>query len=117
MTTIMNTAEFIRITDLLKKEKTAKNSDNIFAAMMALRENRPEAVCADGFTMSIQASDSHYCRRNDDGSYASVEIGFPSAFEILLDDYTDDYEVYGYVPLDVVDAVIAKHGGILLNQQ
>lgn len=68
-------------------------------------------------TMSIQASDSHYCRRNDDGSYASVEIGFPSAFEILLDDYTDDYEVYGYVPLDVVDAVIAKHGGILLIQQ
>lgn len=119
MTTIMNTAEFIRITDLLKKEKAAKNSDNIFAAMMAMRRIRPEAVCADGFKMSIQASDGHYCRKNNDGSYASVEIGFPSAFEILLDDYSDDYnnEVYGYVPLDVVDAVIAKRGGILLNQQ
>ena len=115
----MNTAEFIRITDLLKKEKAAKNSDNIFAAMMDMRENRPEAVCADGFKMSIQASDNHYCRKNDDGSYASVEIGFPSAFDILLYDYADDCNdaIFGYVPLNVVDAIIAKHGGILLNEQ
>ena len=119
MTTIMNTAEFIRITDLLKKEKASKNSDNIFAAMMAMRGIRPEAVCADGFKMSIQASDGHYCRKNNDGSYASVEIGFPSAFEILLDDYADDCNdaIFGYVPLNVVDAIIAKHGGILLNEQ
>lgn len=43
MNTIMNTAEFIRVTDLLKKEKIAKNSGNIFAAMMAMRENRPRS--------------------------------------------------------------------------
>lgn len=42
MNTIMNTAEFIRVTDLLKKEKIAKNSGNIFAVMMAMRENRPK---------------------------------------------------------------------------
>lgn len=54
MNTIMNTAEFIRVTDLLKKEKIAKNSGNIFAAI---------------------------------------------------------------VPLTVVDAIIAKHGGILLDEQ
>lgn len=30
-------------------------------------------------------------------------------------DYDDG--VYGYVPLTVVDAIIAKHGGILLNEQ
>lgn len=112
MTTIMNTAEFIRVTDLLKKEKIAKSSGNIFAAMMAMHENRPEAVCADGFKMSIQAS----CQKADDGSYASVEIGFSSSSESLLDDYGDD-GVYGYVPLTVVDAIIAKHGGILLNEQ
>lgn len=118
MKTIMNTTEFIKETDLLKKEKAAKNSDNVFAAMMAMRENRPEAVCADGFKMSIQASDCHYCRKNDGGSYASVEIGFPSAPEPLLESYEDfGGDVYGYVPLNVVDAVIAKHGGILLNEQ
>lgn len=116
MTTIMNTAEFIRVTDLLKKEKIAKSSGNIFAAMMAMRENRPKAICADGFKMSIQASDEHYCQKTDDGSYASVEIGFPSSSESLLDDYGVD-GVYGYVPLTVVDAIIAKHGGILLDEQ
>lgn len=107
MNTIMNTAEFIRVTDLLKKEKIAKNSGNIFAAMMAMRENRPEAICADGFKMSIQASEDHY---------VSVEVGFPSPSEPLLDEYGDD-GVYGYVPLTVVDAIIAKHGGILLDEQ
>jgi hypothetical protein len=116
MSTIMSTAEFIRVTDLLKKEKAAKNSDNIFAAMMAMRENRPEAICADGFKMSIQASEDHYCQKDDEGSYVSVEVGFPSPPEPLLDEYGDD-GVYGYVPLTVVDAIIAKHGGILLNEQ
>ena len=116
MTTIMNTAEFIRVTDLLKKEKIAKNSGNIFAAMMAMRENRPEAICADGFKMSIQASEDHYCQKDDEGSYVSVEVGFPSPPEPLLDEYGDD-GVYGYVPLTVVDAIIAKHGGILLDEQ
>lgn len=67
MNTIMNTAEFIRVTDLLKKEKIAKNSVNIFAAMMAMRENRPEAICADGFKMSIQASEDHYCQEGRRG--------------------------------------------------
>jgi hypothetical protein len=116
MNTIMNTAEFIRVTDLLKKEKIAKNSGNIFAAMMAMRENRPEAICADGFKMSIQASEDHYCQKDDEGSYVSVEVGFPSPPEPLLDEYGDD-GVYGYVPLTVVDAIIAKHGGILLDEQ
>lgn len=95
MNTIMNTAEFIRVTDLLKKEKIAKNSGNIFAAMMAMRENRPEAICADGFKMSIQASEDHYCQKGNDGSYVSVEVGFPSPSEPLLDEYGDD-GVYGY---------------------
>lgn len=116
MNTIMNTAEFIRVTDLLKKEKIAKNSGNIFAAMMAMRENRPEVICADGFKMSIQASEDHYCQKDDEGSYVSVEVGLPSSSEPLLDEYGDD-GVYGYVPLTVVDAIIAKHGGILLDEQ
>lgn len=116
MNTIMNTAEFIRVTDLLKKEKIAKNSGNIFAVMMAMRENRPEAICADGFKMSIQASEDHYCQKDDEGGYVSGEVGFPSPPEPLLDEYGDD-GVYGYVPLTVVDAIIAKHGGILLDEQ
>jgi hypothetical protein len=71
--------------------------------------------CRDGFTMSIQASKYHYCTpRTDVGPYTHVEIGFPSEAEPLLIPYADSPEnptdtVYGYVPREVVEAVIAKH--------
>jgi hypothetical protein len=81
---------------------------------------RKPITCKDGFTMSVQASKFHYCspRQNlTDGNYNSVEIGFPSEVESLLLKYAEDPEkptgtVYGYVPLNVVDSVIEKHGGI-----
>ena len=39
---------------------------------------RPIAVCADGFSLSIQASSMHYCRPSkdlQDGDYSKVELG------------------------------------------
>lgn len=80
----------------------------------------PRIKCADGFDMSVQASYGHYCDPREylkDGSYSSWEIGFPSDVEILLRDYCEDEDnptdtVYGYVPTEVIDAVIAKHGGV-----
>ena len=46
--------------------------------------------CNDGFSMSVQASSAHYCSpKNDKGPYISVEVGFPSEFEILLCPYQD----------------------------
>lgn len=36
---------------------------------------RPEAVCADGFTLSIQASGMHYCILIQRKSLAQVLIG------------------------------------------
>ena len=88
--------------------------------------NRPYAVCADGFGVSIQASNCHYCEPrisqypgNDFTPYETVELGYPSeADEDLLPyqecpDREDPTEsVYGYVPVSVVDKVIEKHGGI-----
>lgn len=39
-----------------------------------------QVVCNDGFTMSVQASQFHYCSPRVDlaESYDSVEVGFPS---------------------------------------
>ena len=36
-------------------------------------------ICADGFTMSVQASEYHYStpRRTDAESYTEVEVGYP----------------------------------------
>ena len=88
---------------------------------------RQPIVCQDGFGMSVQASVSHYCSpRDDKGPYSAVEVGFPTAYEELLRAYVEPSfndvgetveetqwteSVYGYVPVEVVSAVIEKHGG------
>lgn len=79
---------------------------------------RKAIKCSDGFTMSVQASSMHYCApRSDEGPWISFEVGFPSEREELIirwaeypDQPTDT--VYGWVPSDVIDEVIAKHGGL-----
>ena len=80
---------------------------------------RPQVVCADGFTISVQASSSHYCDpRDGSGPYEAVEVGFPSASEPLLMDYIEisgedpTQSVYPYVPVGVIETIIANHGGI-----
>lgn len=77
----------------------------------------PLLVCADGFSLSVQASMHHYCTpRNNEGPWTEVEVGFPSVLEEILLPYAEDEEdpietVYGYVPVSVVRGVIRKHGG------
>ena len=79
---------------------------------------KKEITCEDGFTMSVQASRYHYSLpREDEGPHHAFEIGFPSEPEELIIRFAEDASsptetVYGYVPAEVVDAVIAKHGGI-----
>ena len=77
-------------------------------------------VCADGFTMSVQAHDGAYCepRKDAQRKYTLVEIGFPSQEEALIMPWCEDEgnpteTVYGYVPVDVVTNVIVKHGGMV----
>ena len=81
---------------------------------------RPRAVCADGFSMSIQGGTrGHYCvPRKLCREYQKVEIGFPSEIEPLLLPYAEEEEtptetVYGFVEMDVVEEVVKKHGGII----
>lgn len=75
------------------------------------------AYCADGFSVSIQASEKNYCTpRNNSGPYTEVELGFPSLKDGLLLPYAEDPDnptetVYGYVPSAVVLEVLEAHGG------
>ena len=75
-------------------------------------------TCADGFNMSVQGSSFHYCSpRDDSGSYTHVEVGFPSKKERVLMPYCGDPDkptgtVYANVPVEVIAALIKKHGGI-----
>lgn len=84
---------------------------------------REPIVCADGFEMSVQASEHSYCepRENDAEQYISVEIGFPSQPEAIIQDFADDPDnptgtVYGYVPVNLITNVIVKHGGIVSGE-
>ena len=76
--------------------------------------------CADGFTMSVQASRYTHCspRETGLGFYNSYEVGFPSEVEPLLMPYAEDEScptatVYGWVPVQVIVDIVAKHGGIV----
>ena len=92
--------------------------------MSKLRDRlNQQVVCADGFSMSVQANDGAYCspRANNAKSYDEVEVGFPSEREPLLMRWCDDPKdptgtVYGYVPAQVVINVIAKHGGMVAGE-
>ena len=78
---------------------------------------RYPAVCADGFTLSIQASKFHYCtpRLDNQTTYTAVEIGYPDdlAWPDYLEQYVDEGRVVAtYVPIALADRWVAEHGGI-----
>ena len=95
---------------------------------------RPRIICADGFSLSVQASEGHYCSpRTTYGNldfvngwvpYNAVEIGFPSAHEDTLQPYIDGdtdpdgnpvlqtNTVFAYVPYVIVSDIVDAHGGI-----
>ena len=94
------------------------NVSELFKAAGASRNKR--VICADGFSMSVQAHQAAYCspRMDNAEKYTSVEIGFPSEREPMIMEYCDEPgapldTVYGYVPVQTVTNVIAKHGGIV----
>lgn len=75
----------------------------------------PAIECVDGFNMSVQGHYGAYSRPRDDFAeqYRLVEVGYPSSPEPLLALYGgSDGEIYGYVPIEVIAQIVAKHGGL-----
>lgn len=80
----------------------------------------PPVICLDGFSMSVQAGGWMHSSPKIDFAdyYFAVEIGFPSQVEEFLLEYAEKPDeptdtVYGYVPVELIDAIIKKHGGIV----
>lgn len=80
------------------------------------------AVCNDGVSLSIQASEFHYCTpRDNEGPYSHKEVGFISDKEgnsmappVTWTEYAEDEfpsDVYGWVPVELIEAFIVEHGG------
>jgi len=94
--------------------------------MIEPQTTRDNVICADGFKVSIQASEFHYCSPKVSGLYViytSVEVGYPNEDEELIAKWQENprserptYDVYPYVPAEVVSMMIAKHGGMVKGE-
>lgn len=84
----------------------------------------PRIICADGFSMSVQADSFNYCTpREDSVQHTHMEGGFPSSppldLELLgmregMNEGDDPTEtVYPYVAREVFEREFALHGGIV----
>jgi hypothetical protein len=81
----------------------------------------PEMICADGLRLSVQGHYGAYSYPRDDFAeeYRAVEIMGPKHADDLLSKYErdcnsvgDEMMIYPYVPVEVVCAVLEKHGGL-----
>lgn len=86
---------------------------------------QPNIECKDGFRVSLRVGEHKYCipRNHWADTYECVELGRPSTIDPLIEEYAirdhhtwpDDPDpvVYGFVPINVVEKLIEKHGGIV----
>ena len=105
----------MRLEDFFKetyKVLLAEQQKQNFGFGITMMDNRPRIICNDGFSMSVQGSIHNYCEPREYVEwYESLEIGFPSD-DISLKDYCDDSDIYGYVPVEMIQDIIDKHSGI-----
>ena len=83
----------------------------------------PRIICKDGTSLSVQASETHYCTpRDNGGDYYKKEVGYIKDAEnkaLVPPDTWCNYadgefpsEVYGYVPVELIEEFIESHGGV-----
>lgn len=81
--------------------------------------------CKDGFTVSIQASESHYCMPRENfttnPSWTAVELGFPNQEDPHIQGFAEDPDyptqtVYPFVPTEIVELMLNSHGGVIDSQ-
>jgi hypothetical protein len=110
---LLNASEFLKLTYRPDCPYCKMSSYNV----------RERVLCADGFSVSIQGNSGMYCSpRENIAVYEAVELGYPSALDELINEYAEQTDedgnattetVFPYVPIEVVEALIAKHGGIV----
>ena len=92
-------------------------------AVLSPKQGKPSnnLRCADGFTMSVIAGGGAYSTPRDSADgYTAVEVGFPSERPEPWAEWEEHCDgadnptgtVYGCVPVDMVRALVALHGGL-----
>ena len=77
---------------------------------------RPRVVCEDGFEISVQASELHYCDplENFRSFYKNLQLGHPSEEDPIIYEFELSSEpgIYAHVPYTIVEKLLDAHGGI-----
>ena len=117
----------MKINEFIQRNlKVTNHSSDPLMKHMLTSTRLPKIVCSDGFEMSVQVGSSLYSTPKKVAKrYSAVEIGFPSEYEPLIEEYAEtfykddgedvtDYTdtVYPFVPVKIVAKVLKKHGGI-----
>lgn len=84
------------------------------------KPHNPRIICKDGYSLSAQASRTHYSIPRDDvGPYTHVEIGYPEDGlgnpqrpEAFAEYQSGGDPVYAFVPLQVLIDFVDLHGGV-----
>lgn len=89
-------------------------------------EQLPTLKAADGFTVSVQASEYHYCvPRKNEGPYSHVECGYPSELPTAKNEWlpapwakwaetpNTTQTVFAYIPIIEVAREFARRGGLI----
>ena len=103
----MTLDEFIKKTNVVEFE----------SGDIKMTQTRPRIELNDGFNVSVQAGWGIYSDpRNYADKYSEFELGYPSEKDEIIIPYCEDSEnptetVYGYVPKEIVEKLIKKHGG------
>lgn len=91
----------------------------------ATRPVAPRMRCADGATLSVQASSLHHCTpKSDTGPWEAVEVWHirgPKGNNVTMttwNKWADGYQgPYIRVPTQLVNAFIKRHGGLAPDSQ
>lgn len=72
---------------------------------------RPKVKLKDNTVMSIQCSHYHYCTKDKNGIPLTVEVMSTNCPELVA--IADDDYIVPNLPIDVLEQIVEKHGGIV----
>lgn len=112
------TKESINLTKNQEMNTIDKLQDHLTAVVLykgtwsEYKEQASAIECADGTTLSVQASKDHYSTpRENEGPYTEVEVWLVTA-PVTEFEYSSD-EPSSYVPIEQVAQFIDNHGGMV----
>jgi len=119
----LDTKRIVEFIDLYLRHEMTYNE--LYLEQIPVEPVKPSIVCADGFWMSVQAGEGHYCSPRQSLT-KQARYGY-TAVEVMLWDQEapDAWQEYGehgveglyaWVPIELVAELILQHGGLKLSE-